>query len=73
MEDNIKKFVPIGLMGRIQVKVKGKVNPGDFIIASDIPGIGIAGPFTPGKTVGKAINSKDNEDISRIAALIITI
>lgn len=39
-EDNFKKFIPIGLAGRVNVKVKGKVDIGDYIVPSDEKGIG---------------------------------
>lgn len=39
-EDNFKKFIPIGLAGRVNVKVKGKVSIGDYIVPSDEKGIG---------------------------------
>ena len=74
MEDNIKNFVPIGLMGRVNVKVKGKVNKGDFIIlSSDTPGVGVAGNFIPGIVVGKALENHDSDSIDRISILITTI
>ena len=41
-EDNFKKFIPIGLAGRVNVKVKGKVSKGDYIVPSDEKGIGRA-------------------------------
>ena len=74
MENNIKDFVPIGLMGRVNVKVKGKVNKGDFIIlSSDTPGVGVAGNFIPGIVVGKALENHDSDSIDRISILITTI
>lgn len=41
-EDNFKKFIPVGLAGRVNVKVKGKVEIGDYIVPSDEKGIGRA-------------------------------
>ena len=74
MENNIKDFVPIGLMGRVNVKVKGKINKGDFIIlSSDTPGVGVAGNFIPGIVVGKALENHDSDSIDRISILITTI
>ena len=37
---NLPKFIPVGLVGRVPVKVIGKVHKGDTIILSDIPGVG---------------------------------
>ena len=40
IEENEKDFVPVSLMGRVHVKVKGDIEVGDKITASDTPGIG---------------------------------
>lgn len=37
---NLKKFIPIGLAGRVKVNVKAPIQKGDKITISDIPGIG---------------------------------
>lgn len=39
---NIKKYIPVGLVGRCRVKVIGPVSKGDDIIPTDIPGVGRA-------------------------------
>ena len=36
----MKNYIPIGLAGRVWVKVKGNPKKGDYIGVSDIPGIG---------------------------------
>ena len=40
--ENIKDFIPVGLAGRVPVKVFGEVKKGQYITISDIPGVGIA-------------------------------
>ena len=39
-EYNKDKYIPVGLIGRVDVKVIGKVTKGAFIVPSDIPGVG---------------------------------
>lgn len=36
----MKNYIPVGLAGRVWVKVQGKPKKGDYIGASDIPGVG---------------------------------
>lgn len=40
IEENMKNYIPVGLAGRVWVKVQGNPKKGDYIGASDIPGIG---------------------------------
>ena len=57
----------IALKGRIPVKVIGKVNKGDFIIASNEPGVGIAtDKYVGGAVIGKAIETKDTDGIDLV-------
>lgn len=39
-EYNIKKFIPIGLVGRVRVKFTGKAKVGDYVVPSEIKGVG---------------------------------
>lgn len=69
MEENINKFIPVGVSGRVSVKVIGTVNRGDFIVSSDIPGIGIA--ISPalshaGCVVGKALQNKESNGLGKV-------
>ena len=69
MEDNIKKNVPVGLAGRVFVKVVGKANRGDLIVSSDIPGVGMAispKDAYPGVVIGKVLKKKETEEIEKI-------
>lgn len=64
MNENKKKFVPVALVGRVSVKVIGKVNKGDFIVPLE-DGYGIAVKpysYTHGTAVGKAIEAKMDDE-----------
>lgn len=72
MKENHKKFVPVGLVGRVKVKVVGQVSRGDFIVPLT-DGIGIAvkpGNYTHGTTVGKAIESKYDTETGYVKIII---
>jgi hypothetical protein len=49
----------IALKGRVPVFVQGQCNPGDFIVASDEPGVGVASnKYIAGAVIGKCIKAK---------------
>ena len=57
----------IALKGRIPVKVEGRVRKGDFIVASNTPGVGIAtDKYIGGAVIGKSIADKDTEEVELI-------
>lgn len=72
LEYNLKNYIPVGLVGRCKVKVKGKVRKGQDIIISDEPGVGRA--FNEEKddqkllrhSVGFAVESSDEEGIKLV-------
>lgn len=71
--DNDKKYIPIGLSGRVYVKVKGKVCVGDYIIPSEIDGVGK--PYNKEtdefkNVVGYVVESDCREDIRRVKIFI---
>ena len=69
-EDDNKRFVPVGLAGRVKVKVTGKVEKGDLIAAYH-DGIGIANNRAdPRLIVGKALESSDDYDVKLVKILI---
>lgn len=72
MEENHAKFVPVGLAGRLNVKVKGKVKRGDLIVSSDTPGVGVVpvGRPNPGTIIGKALANKDTDEIGTVKIMI---
>ena len=67
---NIKKYIPIGLCGRVYVKVIGNVDIGDYIIPSEIPGIGKGSKEYSNLSVGKIITADNREDIRRLRILV---
>jgi len=53
--------VPVALQGRVPCKVLGKVNKGDMIVASDVPGVGVASDNPKlGSVIGKALENYNN-------------
>lgn len=73
-EENLVNYAPVGLSGRVYVKVTGTVKKGDLIVASEIPGIGRASKtYEPGTVVGKALGSHEGDAIERIQMLIMNI
>lgn len=65
-------FVPIGLSGRVNVKVIGKVEKGDLLVSSEIAGVAMkCKDYVPGIIIGKALENKDSEEIERISMLIL--
>lgn len=74
LEENLNKYIPIALAGNVKVKVVGRVKIGDFIVASFIPGVGVASNgYVPGTIVGKALENKDTDDMSRILMQVMLI
>ena len=71
-ELNLKDLIPVALKGRVMVKVKGKVEIGDVIVASDEYGIGVVDNSVTDRfsMVGKAIESSEDEGIKKIKILI---
>jgi hypothetical protein len=61
----------IALQGRVPCKVIGKVNKGDLLVVSMIPGVAIASddPKT-GSIIGKAIQSYDSDRIGLIEVMV---
>jgi hypothetical protein len=71
IEDNLKKYIPVGLMGRVNVKVKGKISVGDLICMSDEPGIGQKSDGKVGTIVGKALASTSVRDAYSVIPMLI--
>lgn len=72
-EDNLKKFIPIGLAGRVNVKVKGKVELGDYIVPSDEKGIGRAyNKDTDDRDliIGYLVEADEHEDVRHLKMFI---
>ena len=65
-----RDYASVGMAGRVRVKVVGDVKPGDLLVASQIPGVAMAGTQT-GSIIAKALEPHYGADISRISALIL--
>ena len=62
---------PVALKGRVPVKVEGIVRKGDFIVASNTPGVGVAvDNYIGGAIIGKAIEDKNTIEIDLIEVKI---
>lgn len=62
---------PVALKGRVPCIVKGRVQKGQRIVASDIAGIGMAtDKFDPSSIVGRAISEKTTEEIGTIEVAV---
>lgn len=71
MEEDEKNYIPVGLSGRVDVKITGKIKKGDMIVSSNIPGVGMkANEFKMGTIIGKALEDKDTIEIKKIKMLI---
>ncbi len=69
---NLKHFIPVALAGRVHVKIYGKVKAGDFIVPSDMPGVGRSakeGESTV-NSVGRALSTDNDENVRRIKILV---
>ena len=69
VEHNLKKFIPLGLAGRVKPKIIGKVSKGDFVVTSSIPGVGrkyIKGQDDHLAIFGLVVENKYSEDIARV-------
>jgi hypothetical protein len=62
---------PVALKGRVPCLVKGPIRAGQRIVPSDINGVGMAADhYDPASIIGRAISSKDTEDIGLVEAAV---
>ncbi|RMG76008.1 MAG: hypothetical protein D6707_12770 [Bacteroidetes bacterium] len=66
--NNPNSGVPVGLQGRVPVKVTGKIEAGDYLTSSDIPGVAMKAD-KPGFVIGKALESFEGKE-GKILCLI---
>lgn len=69
---NMPRFIPVGLAGRVNVKVTGEVRKGQRICLSEIPGVGraVVNGFDDNYLVGIALENHTGSEIDRIKMLI---
>lgn len=68
-KSNIDKFIPVGLVGRLNCKVVGVVKKGDLIVPSNIPGVGRvydSNKDTSLNVVGIAVENNFNEKVKLV-------
>jgi hypothetical protein len=72
-EENIEeRYIPVGLCGRVRVKVTGDIKKGDMLVASNIPGVAMSGnEYKWGTVTGKALEEHIGDSVDRIWMLII--
>lgn len=69
VEYNLEKYIPVGLVGRVNCKIIGSINKGDRIVVSEINGVGRKfNPETDNifQIVGMAVEDKATEEIKKI-------
>lgn len=69
VEYNLEKYIPVGLVGRVNCKIIGTINKGDRIVVSEINGVGRKfNPETDNvfQIVGMAVEDKETEEIKKI-------
>lgn len=72
-ENELENYLPIGLAGRVPVKVKGPVQKGDLLVTSEFPGVARKmEDFIPGTVIGKALESKSDESIGLVRMFIMS-
>lgn len=70
---DMSKYVPVGLAGRVYVKVQGNICKGDYICTSDIAGIGKkyeSGIDKSSHIVGISLEDKTDNVVSKIKMFI---
>lgn len=72
-KDSIKEseetHIPVGLVGRVKTKIVGKIKKGEFVVLSNIPGVGCAYDEklnTHLDVFGVAVESSDDIDIKLV-------
>ena len=63
--------LPVALTGRVPCRVTGKINKGDMVVTSTIPGVATASSDpTLGSVIGKALGSWDSNEIGTIEVVV---
>lgn len=65
------KGLPVALLGRVPCKVIGPVVKGDFIVSSNVPGVGIGSTYyVPGAVIGKSLVNKTTDSVELIEVVV---
>lgn len=68
-EENLRKYIPVGLSGRVYVKcITADTLPGDLLVASEFAGYAMVNNFpAPGAVIGKALSkNKDGKVLMQV-------
>jgi hypothetical protein len=63
--------LPVALQGRVPCKVVGKIEKGDMLVSSAIPGVAAA-TYAPqmGTVIGKALENYDSQEVGIIEVVV---
>jgi hypothetical protein len=68
---NDQTHPPVALQGRVPCRVVGKIQKGDLLVTSSIPGVAIAADDPKlGAVIGKALENYDNDHIGMIEVVV---
>lgn len=72
IEENMKKYIPVALAGRVYVKVVGPTKKGNVVVPSNIPGVGICSYIdrVPTNMVGICLEDSNDKGVKKIRVLI---
>ena len=72
LNDGLENSVAIALVGRVPCKVIGKIEKGDLLTASHIPGVAAGSGFPrPGSLVAKALEDFDSHEVGTIEVMVL--
>lgn len=66
---NLPKYIPVGLVGRCYAKIQGTIDKGDFVVISNVPGVGRRfdkDTDSPLDVIGMAVESSADEEIKLV-------
>ena len=69
IEESMKTHIPVGLVGRVYAKIVGKINKGDYVVLSDISGVGRKyneETDSPLDIIGGAVESSNEDDVKLV-------
>jgi hypothetical protein len=69
IEESEKTYIPVGLTGRVKTKIIGAIEKGEFVVISDIAGVGCAYDVktnNPLDVIGVAVESSNDTEIKLV-------
>ena len=72
LEENLKNYIPVALAGRVHVKFIGPAKPGDYVVISDIDGVGRAmdNEDVNSYIIGRVIKGDNRTDLRLVRIII---